>query len=80
MEGCVFQFHCIFGLIINSAKTKGDFPWGRISAYFTIRKEIIGLSIPLLAETQLYGGLGFNKHWVLPVMTTDMFNSASFKI
>ena len=56
--------------------TTGEMPWGRISTYLTVRKEILGLSIPLLAKAQLYGGLGFNNHTVLPVMTLDMFKAA----
>ena len=43
------------------ALSKGEMPWGRVSTYMTLRKEILGLSIPLLAKAQLYGGLGFNK-------------------
>jgi len=53
-----------------------DLPWGRISTYVTIRKEILGLSIPLLAKAQLYGGLGFNKHKVVPIMTADVIKDA----
>ena len=34
----------------------------RISDYFTIRKEIIGLSIPMLAKAALYIGGGINYH------------------
>ena len=56
--------------------TSGEMPWGRVSIYMTARKEILGLSIPLLAKAQLYGGLGFNNHTVLPVMTLDMFKTA----
>ena len=58
------------------ALSKGEMPWGRVSTYMTLRKEILGLSIPLLAKAQLYGGLGFNKHTVLPVMTVDFIQSA----
>ena len=53
-----------------------ELPWGRISTYFTIRKEIFGLSIPLLAKAQLYGGVGFNKHKVVPIMTADVIKNA----
>ena len=53
-----------------------DLPWGRISTYVTIRKEILGLSIPLLAKAQLYGGIGFNKHKVVPIMTADVIKDA----
>ena len=42
----------------------------------TLRKEIIGVSVPFLAKVQLYGGLGLNKHSVLPVMDIEMFESA----
>ena len=53
-----------------------DLPWGRISQYYTIRKEILGLSIPFLAKAQLYGGLGFNKHKVIPIMTEEVIKEA----
>ena len=53
-----------------------NLPWGRISTYVTIRKEVLGLSIPLLAKAQLYGGLGFNKHKVVPIMTADVIKDA----
>ena len=53
-----------------------DLPWGRVSTYVTIRKEILGLSIPLLAKAQLYGGVGFNKHKVVPIMTADVIKDA----
>ena len=53
-----------------------DLPWGRVSTYVTIRKEILGLSIPLLAKAQLYGGLGFNKHKVIPIMTEKVIKEA----
>jgi len=53
-----------------------ELPWGRISTYMTIRKEIFGLSIPLLAKAQLYGGVGINKHKVVPIMTEDVIKGA----
>ena len=56
--------------------TSEDLPWGRVSTYVTIRKEILGLSIPLLAKAQLYGGLGFNKHKVIPIMTEKVIKEA----
>ena len=58
------------------ALPEGEMPWGRVSTYLTARKEILGLSIPLLAKAQLYGGLGFNRHSVLPIMTVDLIESA----
>ena len=62
--------------VASTPLTSGEMPWGRVSIYLTARKEIMGLSIPLLAKAQLYGGLGFNNHTVLPVMTLDMFKAA----
>ena len=53
-----------------------DLPWGRVSTYVTIRKEILGLSIPLLAKAQLYGGVGFNKHKVVAIMTEKVIKEA----
>ena len=34
----------------------------RVSQYFTLRKNILGLSIPLLAKASLYLGGGINQH------------------
>ena len=53
-----------------------ELPWGRVSTYLTIRKEFLGLSIPLLAKAQLYGGVGINKHKVVPIMTEKVINDA----
>ena len=55
---------------------EGEMPWGRVSTYLTARKEILALSIPLLAKAELYGGLGYNRHSVLPLMTVDLIESA----
>ena len=62
--------------LLGAAQTSQELPWGRVSTYLTIRKEILGLSIPLLAKVQLYGGLGFNKHKVVPIMTADVIKDA----
>ena len=71
--GNAYKFTPYIGSV---AQTQGEMPWGRVSIYLTVRKEILGLSIPLLAKTQLYAGLGFNNHTVLPVMTLDIFKAA----
>jgi len=69
--------------LLGAAQPSQKLPWGRVSTYVTIRKEILGLSIPLLAKAQLYGGLGFNKHKVVPIMTEkvikDAFNSVDLE-
>ena len=62
--------------LLGEAQTSQKLPWGRVSTYLTIRKEILGLSIPLLAKAQLYGGLGFNKHKVIPIMTEKVIKEA----
>ena len=62
--------------LLGVAQTSQELPWGRVSTYVTIRKEILGLSIPLLAKAQLYGGVGFNKHKVVPIMTADVIKDA----
>ena len=62
--------------LLGSAQTSQELPWGRVSTYVTIRKEILGLSIPFLAKAQLYGGLGFNKHKVIPIMTEKVIKEA----
>jgi len=62
--------------LLGAAQTSQELPWGRVSTYVTIRKEILGLSIPLLAKAQLYGGLGFNKHKVVPIMIADVIKDA----
>jgi len=62
--------------VLGQPLETGDMPWGRVSTYMSLRKEIVGLSIPFLAKAQLYGGLGFNKHTVTPIMTTDLIQSA----
>jgi len=41
---------------------EGNFLIVRKSDYFTIRKELMGLSIPILAKASLYIGGGLNKH------------------
>ena len=40
----------------------GDIPTNIKSQYFTLRKEIIGLSIPFLAKAALHIGGGYNIH------------------
>jgi len=62
--------------LLGTAQTSQELPWGRVSTYLTVRKEIFGLSIPLLAKAQLYGGLGFNKHKVMPIMTEEVIKKA----
>tara|TARA_Y100001968_G_scaffold131855_2_gene120348 strand:+ start:6238 stop:6936 length:699 start_codon:yes stop_codon:yes gene_type:complete len=56
--------------------SNGEFVWGRVSQYYSIRKEIIGISIPFLAKAQIYGGAGFNSHTVTPSVSVDFIENA----
>ncbi len=59
-----------------SPTTPGEFPWGRVSGYFTIRKKIMGIGVPFLAKLQLNGGIGYNTHVVTPNVTVDFIKEA----
>tara|TARA_B100001123_G_C15235739_1_gene997059 strand:+ start:893 stop:1594 length:702 start_codon:yes stop_codon:yes gene_type:complete len=51
--------------MINGAESYdfgSGFPQAQLSDYFTIRKQMMELSIPILAKGALYLGGGFNKH------------------
>ena len=47
---------------VGDVSKTGTFQYLRFSQYYTVRKEVIGFSIPLLAKAQLYGGGGLNMH------------------
>ena len=49
-----------------------EFLWASSSAYLTIRKSALGLSIPILAKAKLFYGGGYNQHMVTPLMTIDL--------
>ncbi len=49
-----------------------DFGWVSTDVYFTLRKKIIGLSIPFLAGAKLHAGGGYNTHLTTPVANIDM--------
>ena len=70
-----YKYTTIFGEP-DEDTSEGEMLWGRVSTYFSIRKEIVGTSVPFLAKVQIYGGLGFNKHKVVPTMNLEMFESA----
>jgi len=55
---------------------EGDLPWGRGSAYATIRKKIFGLSIPFLAKAKLHAGGGMNIHKVTPEYSLELLQDA----
>ena len=63
--------------------TEGEFPWARASQYYSIRKKIVGVSVPFLAKAQIYGGGGFNSHTVTPSVSVsfieDAFSSMSLE-
>ena len=49
-----------------------SFSWGSINTYTTVRKKVVGLSIPFLAGAQLHAGAGVNTHKTVPVANVDM--------
>lgn len=63
--------------------TEGEFPFARASQYYSIRKKIVGVSIPFLAKAQIYTGGGFNSHTVTPSVSVgfieDAFSSMSLE-
>ena len=60
----------------NLATEPGEFPWGRVSGYFTLRKKIMSVGVPFLAKLQLNGGVGYNTHTVTPNVTVDFIQNA----
>ena len=63
-------------LPLVGSETYEGFPWVRFSAYGTIRKKIIGVSIPFLAKVQLHGGAGANYHSITPDITVQFMQDA----
>ena len=55
---------------------KTDFAWGKTSNYFTVKKEIIGFKIPIVAKASVNGGLGYNTHQVMPKLTPTLIENA----
>ena len=53
-----------------------DFPWARVSGYYTVRKSIASAGIPFLAKAQFYGGIGFNTHSITPDITASFIEDA----
>ena len=54
----------------------GEFPWGRLSGYYTLRKKLLGVSVPFLAKAQIYGGVGYNHHTVSPHVSVSFIEDA----
>tara|TARA_Y100000996_G_scaffold212037_1_gene166559 strand:- start:556 stop:1242 length:687 start_codon:yes stop_codon:yes gene_type:complete len=54
----------------------GEFPWGRVSGYLTLRKKLMGIGVPFLAKFQVNGGLGYNIHTVTPNVTVAFIENA----
>ena len=49
-----------------------EFAWVSANTYTTVRKKVVGLSIPFLAGAQLHAGAGYNTHKTVPVADIDM--------
>lgn len=62
---------------INFANVAGsmdpiNFGWASTDVYLTLRKKVIGLSIPFLAGAKLHAGGGYNTHLTTPIASKDM--------
>jgi len=53
-----------------------DFAWFKTSNYFTVRREVFGVSVPFLAKASINLGLGFNNHKVMQSLTPDLIETA----
>ena len=49
-----------------------NFGWASTDVYYTLRKEIFGLSIPFLAGAKIHAGGGYNTHVTTPLADLDM--------
>ena len=49
-----------------------NFGWASADVYYTLRKKVVGLSIPFLAGVKLHAGGGFNTHVTTPLADIDM--------
>jgi hypothetical protein len=49
-----------------------NFGWLSTDMYFTLRKKIFGLSIPLLGGAKIHAGGGYNTHLTTPIASIGM--------
>ena len=49
-----------------------EFPWARVSTVFTLKKNLMDISIPFLAEAALNAGAGFGSHASTPRVSVGM--------
>ncbi|MDP6455984.1 MAG: hypothetical protein QF613_04495 [Candidatus Marinimicrobia bacterium] len=70
-EAAANQYQFSFG---NEFSELGpiDFGWARASQYYTLRRKLVGFSVPILGGVQLYAGGGYNKHSSSPLASLDM--------
>ena len=61
---------------VSDISSEGEFPWARASQYYSLRKKIVGVSVPFLAKAQLYGGAGINMHKTTPPVTVSFIEDA----
>tara|TARA_B100001029_G_scaffold17111_1_gene11426 strand:+ start:41 stop:730 length:690 start_codon:yes stop_codon:yes gene_type:complete len=65
-------------ITFNGSETTNPSYAGRMSDYFTVRKDLMDLSIPILAKVALSVGGGFNKHKsIVPsiALLKDIYNT-----
>ena len=60
-------------MVVNTGST--DFLWARASVYYTVRTNLLDLSIPVLGGVDLHAGAGMNQHIAAPFMSLSLMES-----
>ena len=60
-------------MVVNTGLT--DFLWARASVYYTVRTNLLDLSIPVLGGVDLHAGAGMNQHIAAPFMSLNLMES-----
>ena len=60
-------------MVVNTGLT--DFAWARGSVYYTVRTNLLDLSVPVLGGVDLQAGAGMNQHIGAPFMSLSLMES-----
>ena len=60
-------------MVVNTGST--DFLWARASVYYTVRTNLLDLSVPVLGGVDLHAGAGMNQHIAAPFMSLSLMES-----
>lgn len=67
-----FNFQNYTDNVLSMETGDVDFVYARISGFFTVRKKLIGLSLPVLGGIKLHAGGGLNFHKSMPFASINM--------